>query len=461
TGNHTEEPAPAMLAVWNPLSFLRSGIVEIGGAAAGQAGLIQEDNGEKHSAYGQISEDGTLLVPVWDAAPKGLKIYEAPALLEKNGAVLSAGPEEFVLWNLQEQDGRIKGFDTAYYEIRLNENGELTSVFDKKRERQVLSAGQAGNRLLAFEDRPEEYDAWNIDAYYEEKQWVVEGLSECRVTENGPLRGCISIRRTFLKSVIEQQIYFYRHTGRIDFKTRIDWKESQILLKAAFPVDVLTDKAVYDVQFGNVERPTHRNTSWEQAKFEVCAHKWADVSEAGYGVALMNDCKYGYDIRESVMRLTLLKSGIFPNPTADQEVHTFTYSLYPHDGDFRTGGVVQEAYDLNCPLQAVPVREKTAEPGEGRAWNGENRSSAFCVAVDAENVLADTVKKAEDGDGITLRLYETYGKRTRTRVTVPASAGKQAEDCDCMEQPLGRLELEDGAISLEFRPYEIKTIRIR
>ena len=124
-----------------------------------------------------------------------------------------------------------------------------------------------------------------------------------------------------MKSVIRQDICFYRHTGRIDFDTTVDWRASQLLLKAAFPVDVLAERAVYDVQFGNVERPTHRNTSWEQAKFEICAHKWADLSEYGYGVALLNNCKYGYDIHDGVMRLTLIKSGIFPYPEGDPPVH--------------------------------------------------------------------------------------------------------------------------------------------
>ena len=234
----------------------------------------------------------------------------------------------------------------------------------------------------------------------------------------------------------------------------MDWREHQILLKTAFPVDVLADKASYEVQFGNVERPTHRNTSWEQARFEVCAHKWADVSEYGYGVAVLNDCKYGMDIRESVMRLTLLKSGIFPNPDADNEVHEFTYSLYPHRGGFREGHVIQEAYDLNGPLHAVWASGKCG-------WN------CSYLTIEVENIIVDTVKQAEDGDGVIIRFYEAYGQRTETGILLPFSDGRQVEECDCLERPVGKAvavregtEACEKVWNLQFSPYEIKTLRV-
>ena len=202
-----------------------------------------------------------------------------------------------------------------------------------------------------------------------------------------------------------------------------------------------------------MKRPTHRNTSWDQARFEVCAHRWADISESGYGTALLNDCKYGYDIHDSIMRLTLLKSGIFPNPEADQGSHEFTYSLFPHKGDFRAGRVIQEAYDLNCPLKGMAVEAVS---------RSIDRYSLLGIAE--ENVFADTIKPAEDGDGIIVRLYEAYGMRTKAHITLPAWQPDVVMECNCMEEAEGEVKLDrmaGGGLELEFKPYEIKTLRVK
>ena len=428
----------SVLAVFNQLSFARTGIVEV---PEGET-LPDNENGRRACQQGW---DGSLLYLVETIPAKGIRMVNPKE---------TACPAEPVILHMEEHDGRLTGIETGFYQIQFNENGEFSSLYDIEERRQVLKPGETGNRLIAFEDRPKEYDAWNIDAYYEEKQWDVQGLLEFKVLENVPLRACIYVKRQFLESEIEQYLYFYSHTKRIDFRTRVDWREHQILLKTAFPVDVLADKASYEVQFGNVERPTHRNTSWEQARFEVCAHKWADVSEYGYGVAVLNDCKYGMDIRESVMRLTLLKSGIFPNQDADNEVHEFTYSLYPHRGGFREGHVIQEAYDLNCPLHAVWASGKCG-------WN------CSYLTIEVENIIVDTVKQAEDGDGVIIRFYEAYGQRTETGILLPFSDGRQVEECDCLERPVGKAvavregtEACEKVWNLQFSPYEIKTLRV-
>jgi alpha-mannosidase len=251
-----------------------------------------------------------------------------------------------------------------------------------------------------------------------------------------------------MDSTLEQKICLYKHTKRIDFKTHINWTEHQLLLKAAFPLDILCKEANYDIQFGNVSRPTHENTTWDQARFEVCAHKWADISEPGYGAALLNDCKYGYDIHDSIIRLTLLKSGIFPNPDADQGDHEFTYSLYPHQGDFRTGGVVREAYDLNCPMKATGVM-------------GKESLSYSLLSIEEENILADTVKCSEEGDGIVIRMYETYGKRTRAHVTLADLNATSAVSCTCLEEEMESIPFIDNELLITFKPYEIKTIKLK
>ena len=247
-----------------------------------------------------------------------------------------------------------------------------------------------------------------------------------------------------------QNIYIYNDIKRIDFKTWVDWKEKNILLKTAFPVDVHADKATYDIQFGNIERPTHWNTSWDYARFEVCAHKWADLSEEGYGVSLLNDCKYGYDIKDGVIRLTLLKSGIYPNKDADQGMHQFKYSLYPHEGGWRVGGTVLAAYALNCSMYA-----KIEQPHLGIL----PRELSF-VKCEHENVIIETVKKAEDSNDIIIRVFECYNRRTRTCIKFYKELQKVWE-CDMMENNLSEVIINGHQFSFEIKPYEIKTYKIR
>ncbi len=383
----------------------------------------------------QWNEDGT----VWkaDCIPQhGYRVFE----LVETGEEESTGTIRIDL-----EQGTV---ETPFYSITLNEAMEFTSLFDKRAKRELLKEGQAGNAILAFEDRPKEYDCWNIDAYYTEKCYPVQEVISSEVVEQGAVRTVLRVAKKFHNSTILQDIIFYEHSGRIDFETVVDWKESQVLLKTAFPLDFVTDKATFDIQFGNVERPTHANTSWEQAKFEVCAHKWADVAEAGYGVALLNDCKYGYDVKGSTIRLTMLKSGIFPNPVADREVHEFTYALFPHEGDFREGHVVREAYLLNNSAYQlsshVPMKE-----------------AVKCyISVADENVVLETVKPAEDNDDIILRCYEAYGKRTGTSITVNGFSGRVAET-DLLENELAPVSEGTDTFTFTIKPYEIKTFRLK
>lgn len=342
----------------------------------------------------------------------------------------------------------------CYYDITLDATGVLTSIFDKRYGRQVLRKDAVGNRLQAFEDKPHEFDAWNINIYYMEKMWELNACDSIRITEQGPVRTTIEVVKSFGDSKILQEIHVYENFPRIDFHTLIDWKEKDILLKTAFPVEINASKAVYDIQFGNVERPTHWNTSWDYARFEVCAHKWADVSEGGYGVALLNDCKYGYDIRDSVMRLTLLKSATYPNPNADREQHEFMYSLLPHGGDFRQGEVQKQAYHLNCP-----IRSRVEQAHEGTL-----SSEWSLVSVDAENVVLETVKLPEEssGDEIVLRMVEAHNC-SRLVVCTMSVPALYAEECDLLEMPLETVKLSQDGRSFSFwmKPFEIKTFRIR
>jgi alpha-mannosidase len=339
-----------------------------------------------------------------------------------------------------------KTLETSYYKITFNENAELVSLYDKKERREVLKDGTASNQFIVYEDRPFEYDAWNIDSFYTQKSYPVDQVVSWEV-EQGELFTKVLCVKKFLDSYITQEIIFYEASKRIDFHTKVDWKQEQLLLKAHFAIDVLTTQAACDIQYGNITRNTHKNTSWEQAQFEVCAHKWVDVSEAGYGVSLMNDCKYGYSFRESDISISLIKSGIFPNPDADKELHEFTYSLFPHKGDFREGKVIQNAYQLNVPCILSKV--------QGIKRSKEDFSLFGNVK---EHVIIESIKKAEESDEMIIRIYEAYGKRGEIELNLEKLCVKKAWFCNLLEEKEKELELEQDVILFYIKPYEILTI---
>lgn len=384
--------------VYNPLSFDNSGIVTI--------------DGKK--------------VYVEDIPAKGYKVVK-----------------DFKTTNSVKADKNI--IENKFFKIKLK-NGDITSIYDKKNKREVIRKGEKANVLRAFEDYPKDYDNWEITSYYKDKMWVVDDVLSIDTFDDGVCAG-VKIRRRFIDSVIEQKICLYDDIARIDFDTYVDWKQDHVLLKAMFPVDVHAQKATYDIQFGTVERPTHQNTSWDAAKFEVCAHKFADISEDGYGVSLLNDCKYGYDISGSDMSITLIKSGTYPNPDADKCEHRFVYSLYPHTGNHKEGGTVLESFNLNVPMYAVKTENH-------RGVLSEEYSLVKCSA---ENVIIDTVKKAEDSDGIIFRMYETYNRRTKVKLDFGFDI-KKCFIADLSENKQKELKLTNGSVNIEVKPFEIVTI---
>ena len=338
--------------------------------------------------------------------------------------------------------------ENPFLRISFDENYTISSIYDKQACREVIDCSKgAGNRLEVYEDFPKDFDAWEITNYYKEKLYPVNDVLSVQVVDDGARAG-IAIKRRFLDSVIEQTIWLYEDIKKIDFDTRIDWKQEHLLLKTAFPVKINSERATYEIQFGAIERPTHTNTSWDAAKFEVCAHKYCDLSEYGYGVAMLNDCKYGHDIHDGVMRLTLLKSPTHPNPDADRCQHIFTYSLVPHEGDYRSAGIVQMAYDLNAPMQAIPVSAQT----------GFLPQQYALVTLSSDNVILETVKKAEDSEGLVFRMYDAYNRQTRVDVTF-GFAPKRVTLCDLMENELETLDVRNNSVTLNINPYEIITIK--
>jgi alpha-mannosidase len=335
-----------------------------------------------------------------------------------------------------------KAIETPFYSIRFDQHGQIELLYDKEYQRAVSKSGENLNQLLVFEDRPRDSDAWDIDLFYNDQCEEVRDLQSFAVVAQSDLLCMVRLEWKHLHSNVVQHISLYAHTKRIDFATSVDWHENRRMLKAAFPVDVRTTKARFDIQFGNIERPTHWNTSWDLAKFEVAAHKWADISENGFGLALMNDCKYGHDAKGSTLRITLLKSSKFPDPNADMGDHEFTYSIMSHGGDFRTAEVEKQAAWLNDRLLVA---------------SGEVEDLRRIVACDNENIYIDAVKRAEHGEKVIVRFHEFFGKTSRVKLTSDFTIASWCET-DLMEQPVSPESF--SAVDLAVKPYEIKTIAL-
>ncbi len=331
--------------------------------------------------------------------------------------------------------------ETPYYQISLNQYGQIAKLYDKTYSRDVLPQGQRGNVLQVFEDKPLDNDAWDIDIFYQEKMREIVQLTVFEITQTGPLRLTVHMEWKYMNSYISQDMILYSTSRRIDFKTDVDFHEQHQLLKAAFPADVRTTYGTFDVQYGNVRRPNHWNTSWDMAKFETVAHRWADLSERGYGVSLLNDCKYGHDIKDNVMRISLLRAGTNPDYLQDQGEHVFTYSLLPHKGDFVEGRTVQEAFALNQPMLAV---------------NGQSALSydSF-LSFDNDQIELDAMKKSEDGRYLVIRFHEFAGSRQQVTVKTGFSWKAWAE-CDLRERAVTAFASDE--ICVELHAYEIKTI---
>ncbi len=341
-----------------------------------------------------------------------------------------------------------KCLETNNYIVEFNDEYVISRLYDKVNGREVLRDGGRANYIEAFEDYPYEYDAWEISKYYTEKRYEVNDVSAVEFIDEGARFG-FEITRKFYNSIIKQKIYFYAGSNRIDFDTYADWHQEHLMLKAAFDVDVNSDKATYEIQFGSVERPVHKNTTWESAKFEVCAHKYIDYADYGYGVSLLNDCKYGHNIENGTMKLSMFKCATHPDPDADKGEHFFTYTLFPHAGNYREAGTVQLAYELNCPLKAFAVNEQSGALSEEYSF----------VKCNSDNFIVETVKKAESDNTLIIRGYESYNKRTNVKLDFGFEV-KKAYICDLLENNLEELEIKDNSIEFTAKPFEIITVKV-
>ena len=342
-----------------------------------------------------------------------------------------------------------KRVETPYYICKFDENWEIESLYDRENGREVICGGR-GNELRIYEDYPDQCDAWEIQEFGNYKYYPLHGFDSVSAEDRGGKAG-ITIRRSHGGSSIVQTVWFYGRSPRIDFETEADWDSLHRVLRAAFPVDINTDKASFEVQFGTIERPVHKNTSWDRQKFETCAHKFADMSEGGYGVALLNNCKYGHDIHGSLMQLTLLKRPTYPNEVADKGHHSFTYSLLPHKGALKDSDTVRQAYLLNFPMYAVKTAGGRQEGPLPEEWS--------LIRSDREELVIETVKEAEYSEDIIVRGYEAKNTRGCASVTLGFEP-KEVWLADISENKLEKLEVIGRTFRVPYRPFEIITLRI-
>lgn len=376
-----------------------------------------------------------------DAPPCGYVVVDAG---EQRPVASYARPVE-----VSERE-RLVALDNGMLRIIFDRDGLIRAIRDHRVRREVLASGERGNVFQLHPDYPNAWDAWDVDIFYREKCEDIVALESMDLVESTPLRGTLRIVRRFGRgSTVSQRISLTAGSPRIDFETEVDWQEEHRFLKVAFPLNVRSARATYEIPFGHIERPTHYNTSWDLAQFEVPAQRWADLSEGDYGVALLNDCKYGYDIFGNVMRLSLLRAPTAPDPTADRGRHQFTYSLLPHTGDFRDGRVIEHATALNIPLQVVPSEVREGSLPRNRSF----------FQVDRPALVVETIKRAERENAVIIRLYESQGTRGHATLTTTLPV-KTAFMADLMERTLQTLEAGNGEIALSYTPFEIITLKL-
>ena len=351
--------------------------------------------------------------------------------------------------------------ENEFLRVKIDpQTGCMTSLFDKRSGTEALAPAETdtggpktsvcGNLLQTFVDKPKQWDAWNIDADFEKQHWDLTEADEVKLVEGGPLRAVVQVKNHFQNSTFVRDITLYAGVPRVDVKMTVEWHEKHVLLKVAFPLSAHSDKAAFEIPFGSVERPTTRNSPAELAQFEVPAQRWADISDSKHGFSLLNDCKYGYDAKGNVLRLSLLRSPEWPDPHADEGHHEFTYSLYPHGGGWKDALTIRRGYELNYKLLSFPFGKH----------DGALAPEHSFLQVQPDNVIVTALKRAEDENSLVLRFYEWAGKEGTVTIQLPPGA-ESAVETDLMEKPTGSLPVRNGAVIILTKPYEIKTIKVQ
>jgi alpha-mannosidase len=449
------EGVPVIL--FNSLSWSRTDVTEVEAQLPARAQQI-----EVVDANGKVAEAQLLSLDAETHRAKFLLLANTPSLGYQTYFVRGAGSPPPVHSLLKAAASEAEDvLENEFLRVKVDpKTGCMTSLYDKRSGTEALAPAETdtggprnatcGNLLQTFVDKPKQWDAWNIDADFEDKYWNLDKADAVSLTEAGPLRAVIEVKNHFQHSTFVRDIILYAGVPRVDVKMTTEWHEKHILLKVAFPVSAHSDHATYEIPFGSVERPTTRNTPAEKAQFEVPAQRWADISDATHGFSLLNDCKYGYDAKGNVLRLSLLRSPEWPDPHADEGHHEFTYALYPHGGGWKDALTIRRGYELNYKL--IPLAfEKHA---------GSLPAEHSFLQVQPDNVIVSALKKAEDDNALVLHFYEWAGKQGDVSLHLPPGA-VSASETNLIEKPIGDVNLHDGVVSVPTKPYEIKSVKIQ
>ncbi len=408
------------------------------------------DSTDRIAVVNSLSLERTELVALPQGTPaqqisasgEPLGIVSAPAM-----GVAVVAPTTQQLPSVQvSQAPKVFELENEFVVAKFDQGGQLTSLFDKQNKRECVQPGEKANQFVLFDDNPVNFDAWDVDIYHLEKYNNVAPAHNAEIIEDGPLRASLVFETAIsAKSKIRQVVSLTAISPRLEFSTEVDWHEDHKFLKVEFPFNLHSLFATYEIQFGHLQRPTYFNNSWDMARFEVCGHRWADLSEPDYGVALLNDSKYGYSVYDNVMRLSLLRSPKMPDPVADMGQHQFRYALLPHADTPIEAGVIEEGYRFNSPLLIYPT-------------DAELQSQSY-FQVSGGSLVLDTVKKAEDSDAIVVRLYEAHGKRGLCRLEshLPVTVVSQ---CNLLETDESQLDWTDNGVDIPYTPFQLITLKL-
>lgn len=342
-----------------------------------------------------------------------------------------------------------KKADTKFFTVEFNDEYDIKYLLHKKSGRTVAPEGEVLGKLTAYQDRSHHYEAWDVKCYYKELSWDFD-FKNAQLIEKGAVRAVYKVDKQFRSSVMSVYYIVYNDLERIDIEYKTDWKERHAIIKADYPVDVNANKATFDIQFGNIERTTTENTTWDYAQFEVSMHKWADLSDNSFGLSVLNDCKYGVSVKDGHIRPTLLRCATEPNTEQDREYHEFTFSVFPHCGNVANSGVYNEAYNINFPVYAV----------FSEAHKGYLPEKYSLVQSDKDNIIIETVKKAEDSDDIVIRMYEAHNEKTPCTLTF-GDALKSVSECNMNEENDVSVQFDGNTVNTVFKPFEIKTFKVK
>ena len=450
--------------VFNSLPFDREEVVEI------SSSFINENEREK---FQQSKKDGLKLFALLSAPSTGYSISSSE--IQKNNQkygevkVSKVNNEKGELFYLMEND---------FVKVKVEESGHISSLYLKSAKKELIQnssyapnslqsfPNRLANHFVLFDDHPLYWDAWDVDAYHLEKRKEISGAISSSIIEIGPITASIEFHyRISSLSTIKQQIKLNFNSPLVEFDNEVDWHENHKFLKVEFPLNIRTNEVTYEIPFGYVKRPNHFNTSWDLAKFEVCGHRFADLSEFDFGVALLNDSKYGYSARSNLLTLSLLRSAKSPDDTADMGDHHFRYALLPHSHLFQHAGVVQSALSFNFPLSLSPPLNNKAENNENIINNNGEKLNFSLVGIEEKGIILEVIKKAEDDDGIILRFYESFGGSSETIIhfSLPIS---RLYPCNLLEEITEESQIaitsseNSSSFSLSFSPFQIISLKL-